>query len=82
MIDRVRPCYFKNNVATSCMYTADSKQDECPDKPCQERFVQLMVILGCLGCLMSYYAFTIGFLGSGPVTWIYKALHRSHGTTV
>jgi hypothetical protein len=41
-----------------------------------ERYVQLLVILCCLGCLISYYAFTIGFLGAGPVTWLYQVLKQ------
>jgi hypothetical protein len=44
---------------------------------CLARYQQLLVILGCLGCLISYYAFTIGFLGAGPVTWLYRVLRQA-----
>lgn len=44
---------------------------------CLARYQQLLVILGCLGCLISYYAFTIGFLGAGPVTWLYQVVRKA-----
>jgi hypothetical protein len=52
-------------------WSADPK-GECTEAACVNRYQQLLVILGCLGCLISYYAFTIGFLGAGPVTWLYQ----------
>jgi hypothetical protein len=56
-------------------FPADPKGDcEQAGAACFERYMQLLVILCCLGCLISYYAFTIGFLGAGPVTWMYQVL--------
>lgn len=52
---------------------------------CLARYQQMLIILGILGCLISYYAFTVGFLGAGPVTWLYgmvkKTARRHQGAT-
>lgn len=56
---------------------ADPKHEcRAAGEACLDRYVQLLVILCCLGCLISYYAFTIGFLGAGPVTWLYQSLKQ------
>ncbi len=58
-----------------CNCAADPKEEcRAAGEACLDRYVQLLVILCCLGCLISYYAFTIGFLGAGPVTWLYGML--------
>lgn len=41
---------------------------------CFWRYQQMLYMLCCLSFLTSYYAATVGFLGSGPVTWAYNVL--------
>lgn len=63
--------YFYSVAA--CLFAYADDGDECRDRgDCINRYKQQLVMLGCLGCLISYYAFTIGFLGAGPVTWLYQ----------
>jgi len=42
--------------------------------PCLSRYLQILILLCALGCLICYYAFTVGFLQAGPVTWIYRRM--------
>jgi hypothetical protein len=51
-----------------CTGTGGSK---CVEK-CLWRYKQLLYALACLGIITCYYAITIGFLGRGPVTFVYR----------
>lgn len=51
-----------------------AEPDSCSDL-CFMRYRQMLFMMCCLGFLTSYYAFTIGFMGSGPTTWLYKNVY-------
>jgi hypothetical protein len=66
-------------AAAAAAAAAADPQKDCKVDTCLHRYNQLLLLQGCLGCIISYYAFTVGFLGAGPVTWLYRQLHKKHG---
>lgn len=65
------PCVF----AMSCPHTyAHTDPTGSCIGPCFQRYRQVLVLLCTLGCLICYYAITVGFLQAGPVTWLYRRM--------
>jgi hypothetical protein len=58
-------------AAAAAAAEIDNADGDCVDQ-CLRRYEQLLYAMCCLGLLTCYYAFTIGFLGCGPVTFVYR----------